>query len=87
MSPRIREMATPRMIERARALGASLRVAYLISAAMPGVIGRTRVVVRNQNLVLIVPPELETLAGERVLRRLGQLAKLAGRDPAIVIEK
>ena len=87
MSPRIREMATPRMIERARALGASLRVAYLISGAMPGVVGRTRVVVRNQSLTLVLPRDLEALAGERVLRRLGQLAKLAGRDPAIVIEK
>jgi exopolyphosphatase/guanosine-5'-triphosphate,3'-diphosphate pyrophosphatase len=87
MSPRIREMTTPRLIERARALGASLRVAYLISAAMPGVIGRTRIVVRDKKLVLVLPPDLEPLGGDRVLRRLGPLAKLASLDPAIVIEK
>jgi exopolyphosphatase/guanosine-5'-triphosphate,3'-diphosphate pyrophosphatase len=87
MSARIREIATPRMIERARALGASLRVAYLVSGAMPGVIARTRVAARGRELTLLMPPELEALAGERLLRRLGQLAKLAGKEPAIVIER
>jgi exopolyphosphatase/guanosine-5'-triphosphate,3'-diphosphate pyrophosphatase len=87
MSARIREIATPRMIERARALGASLRVAYLVSGAMPGVIARTRMAVRGRELTLLMPPDLEALAGERLLRRLGQLAKLAGKEPAIVIER
>jgi exopolyphosphatase/guanosine-5'-triphosphate,3'-diphosphate pyrophosphatase len=86
ISARIREIATPRMIERARALGASLRVAYLVSGAMPGVIGSTRMEVRGRELTLLMPPELEALAGERLLRRLGQLAKLASKEPAIVIE-
>ena len=42
LSPHIRELASTRIKERARALGATLRVAYLISAAMPGVVSRTR---------------------------------------------
>jgi exopolyphosphatase/guanosine-5'-triphosphate,3'-diphosphate pyrophosphatase len=87
ISARIREIATPRMIERARALGAALRVAYLVSGAMPGVIGRTRMAVKGRELALLLPPSLEALAGERLLRRLGQLAKLAGKEPAIVIER
>lgn len=85
MSARIREIATPRMIERARALGAALRVAYLVSGAMPGVIGRTRMEVRGRELTLVMSPELESLAGDRLLRRLGQLAKLIGKEPAIAI--
>ncbi|HUI95384.1 MAG TPA: exopolyphosphatase, partial [Xanthobacteraceae bacterium] len=38
LSPHMRELATTRMIDRARILGAVMRVAYLVSAAMPGVL-------------------------------------------------
>ncbi|HUG60456.1 MAG TPA: Ppx/GppA phosphatase family protein, partial [Methylomirabilota bacterium] len=38
VSPRIRELASTRLKERARTLGAVLRVASLISASMPGVV-------------------------------------------------
>lgn len=86
LSPRIRELASTRLMERARTLGATLRVAYLISGAMPGVIGRTRIELRDKALTLVLPEDLGDLAGERLLRRLGQLAKLAGREPAIAIE-
>ena len=34
----LRELATTRMLDRARMLGAAMRVAYLVSAAMPGVL-------------------------------------------------
>jgi exopolyphosphatase/guanosine-5'-triphosphate,3'-diphosphate pyrophosphatase len=84
--PRIREIVSPSMIERARALGMALRVAYLISGAMPGVIGRTRLESRGKALTLVLPRDLEPLAGERVLRRLGQFAKIGGLDAAVAIE-
>jgi exopolyphosphatase/guanosine-5'-triphosphate,3'-diphosphate pyrophosphatase len=86
LSPHIRELATTRLMERARVLGATLRVAYLISGAMPGVVGRTRVEARGKALTLVLPPDLGPLAGARVVRRLGQLAKLAGLDAAVAIE-
>ena len=86
LSPHIRELASTRYMERARALGATLRVAHLISAGMPGVVGRTRIEARGKTLSLILPPDLAPLGGSRVERRLGQLAKLAGLEPAIVIE-
>ena len=84
LSPHIRELASTRIKERARALGATLRVAYLISAAMPGVVSRTRVEARGKALTLVLPADLAPLGGSRVDRRLGQLAKLAGMEPAIV---
>jgi exopolyphosphatase/guanosine-5'-triphosphate,3'-diphosphate pyrophosphatase len=84
-SPRLRELATPRLIERARVLGGSIRVAHMISAAMPGIINRTRLEVRGNELALVLPRELEPLGGERVMRRLRQLAKLGGWEPAIAI--
>lgn len=86
LSPRIRELAPTRLMERARALGASLRVAYLISGAMPGVVDRTRVETRGKALTLVLPNELASLGGARVMRRLAQIAKLAGLQPAIVVE-
>ena len=86
LSPHIRELASTRYMERARALGATLRVAHLISGAMPGVVGRTRIEPAGKKLTLVLPADLAPLGGSRVARRLAQLAKLAGLEPAIVIE-
>jgi exopolyphosphatase/guanosine-5'-triphosphate,3'-diphosphate pyrophosphatase len=86
LSPRIRELGSTRIIERARALGATLRVAYLISGAMPGIVGRTRVEARGKRLTVVFPADLADLSGQRVLRRLGNLAKLAGMEGDIRVE-
>jgi exopolyphosphatase / guanosine-5'-triphosphate,3'-diphosphate pyrophosphatase len=86
LSPHIRELASTRYMERARALGATLRVAYLISGAMPGVVGRTRLEPRGKALALVLPAGLAPLGGSRVERRLGALAKTAGLEPVIAIE-
>lgn len=85
-SPRLRELASPRLIERARILGGAIRVAHMISAASPGIIPRTRTEIRGKELTLILPTELAPLAGDRVVRRLRQLAKLGGYEPAIAVE-
>jgi exopolyphosphatase/guanosine-5'-triphosphate,3'-diphosphate pyrophosphatase len=86
LSPRIRELVSTRLMERARALGATLRVAHLISGATPEVVMRTRVEARSRNLALILPPDLAPLGGARVMRRLAQIARLASLEPAIVVE-
>lgn len=85
LSPRIRELASTRFKERARCLGAAFRVAYILSAAMPGVIPETQVEARNGSLVLKLPPHLADLEGEVVLRRLRQLAKLGALDAVIEV--
>ncbi len=85
-SPSIRGVATPRLMERARALGAAMRVAYMISGAMTGVLPRTRIEARGKTLTLVLPPDLEPLTGERVSRRLQQLGKLAGLETAVMVE-
>lgn len=64
--------------KRARILGALLRVAYPMSAAMPGIIGRTKLVIEPDSLVLLLPRDLEFLDGERLQSRLGQLASTTG---------
>jgi exopolyphosphatase/guanosine-5'-triphosphate,3'-diphosphate pyrophosphatase len=83
LSPRLRELATSRMIDRARVLGAALRVAYLVSAAQPGVLPKAPLQVEKRRLVLRLRGKLGELAGERVVSRLRQLARLIGREAAV----
>ncbi|PTW60428.1 exopolyphosphatase/guanosine-5'-triphosphate,3'-diphosphate pyrophosphatase [Breoghania corrubedonensis] len=83
LSPRIRELAPSRLKERARILGCVLRVGYLISAAMPGIILRTSLSVRGEDLELRLPNDLADLDGERVRKRLGRLAKMIGLENAL----
>jgi exopolyphosphatase/guanosine-5'-triphosphate,3'-diphosphate pyrophosphatase len=85
LSPRILEVATTRILDRARILGALMRVAYIISAAMPGVLPRAPLHVEQGRLMLDLPPDLEGLAGERVANRLRSLGKVIGRESAVRI--
>jgi exopolyphosphatase/guanosine-5'-triphosphate,3'-diphosphate pyrophosphatase len=86
VSPHVRELATTRMIDRARILGAVMRVAYLVSAAMPGVLPHTPMRVERGKLRLKVKGRYAALEGERVFARLRQLARLVGREPVLVTE-
>jgi len=83
LSPRLRELASTRLLDRARVLGAAMRVAYLVSAAMPGVLPRAPLKTVKGRLVLQLRGELSALAGERVFNRLRQLARLVGREPTM----
>jgi exopolyphosphatase/guanosine-5'-triphosphate,3'-diphosphate pyrophosphatase len=85
LSPRLRELASTRMIDRARVLGAALRLAYVVSAAMPGVLPRTPLAVERQRLALRLPDEFAALGGDRVLNRLRALSRLIGRDPVMLM--
>jgi exopolyphosphatase/guanosine-5'-triphosphate,3'-diphosphate pyrophosphatase len=85
LSPRLRELASTRMIDRARVLGAALRLAYVISAAMPGVLPKTRLGVERHRLALRLPGEFAALGGERVLSRLRSLSRLVGREPVMLM--
>jgi exopolyphosphatase/guanosine-5'-triphosphate,3'-diphosphate pyrophosphatase len=84
LSPRIRELATTRTLDRARVLGAALRVAYMVSASQPGVLPRTPLKVERHRLVLRLEGETAALAGERVSSRLKHLARLVGREPVVL---
>ena len=84
LSPRLLELVSTRMLDRARVLGAALRVGYLVSAAMPGILPRAPLAVERGALVLRLEGQFAALSGERVFNRLKQLARLIGRDPVIV---
>lgn len=85
LSPRIREIATTRLIDRARILGASMRVAYIASASMPGVLPRSPLLVEQGVLKLKLSGELAALASGRLNNRVRQLGKLIGRQYKIDI--
>jgi exopolyphosphatase/guanosine-5'-triphosphate,3'-diphosphate pyrophosphatase len=83
LSPRLRELASTRVLDRARVLGAALRVAYLVSASTTGVLPKTPMMVERGRLVLQFDNGFKALAGERVFNRLRQLARLIGREPVM----
>jgi exopolyphosphatase/guanosine-5'-triphosphate,3'-diphosphate pyrophosphatase len=83
LSPRLRELASSRALDRARVLGAALRVAYVVSASTTGILPKSPMVVERGRLVLRFENSLKALAGERVLVRLRQLARLIGREPVM----
>lgn len=84
-STRLRELSGPRLLERARLLGAVLRVAFLLSAAMNGLLPKMTLTTTEKKVVLSVPRALNSLASDRVAGRLKQLAKLLGKDSSIVL--
>ena len=78
-------IAPPRLRELAKLLGGLLRVAYLFSASMPGVVPHIAFRKSSQpdtDLDLLVPADYAELAGERLDGRLQQLAKLTGKKLA-----
>jgi exopolyphosphatase/guanosine-5'-triphosphate,3'-diphosphate pyrophosphatase len=79
-------LATPRYLERARLLGALMRVVYLLSASMPGVIPQLRWETGPGNaLSLVMPRSLAALHGERPIGRMAQLSRVLGRKVELVV--
>lgn len=85
LSPRVRELASVRQLQRARIVGAALRVAYMISAAAPGVIQDTRIRATKNKLIVELPENLQSLRGERLENRLATLARILGKTPVVRI--
>jgi exopolyphosphatase/guanosine-5'-triphosphate,3'-diphosphate pyrophosphatase len=83
LSPRLRELATTRMLDRARVLGAAMRVAYILTAGQGGVLPKTPLRVKQGKLSLSLPGRYSRLASDRLYSRLRQCARLVGREPVI----
>ncbi|MBL0933878.1 MAG: exopolyphosphatase [Rhizobiaceae bacterium] len=87
VSPEMRALATPHYVERARTLGALLRVVYLLSASMPGIIPKLAWRTRpDGTLCLVIPTEHAGLMGERPVGRMAQLSKVLGRPMELVVD-
>ncbi len=82
-------IATPHFLDRAKLLGGLLRVVYLFSASMPGVVGNLAFRTSDKpdlDLEFVVPHPYHDFAGERLEGRLQQLAKLTGKRLTFVFE-
>lgn len=80
LSPEMRALATPVYAERARILGGLMRVVYVLSASMPGIIPKLKWEQRPDGaLALLVPRTHAALLGERPKGRISQLGKLLKR--------
>lgn len=87
IAPEIKALATPRYLERARLLAAMMRVVYLLTASMPGIMPRLKWENRgNGVLTLVLPASLADLYGERPAGRLAQLARIANRRLVLAVE-
>lgn len=83
VSPQSRTLVTARQLDRARILGAAMRVGYNISAAMPGVLPRAPMICEKGRVILTLPAALAPLSSERLQSRMRQFARLIGGDPEI----
>lgn len=63
---------------RARSIGLALRLAHTLTGSAPGLLGRTRLVVKGKRLLLKIPAEGEMFQSETVERRLRTLARSLG---------
>jgi exopolyphosphatase/guanosine-5'-triphosphate,3'-diphosphate pyrophosphatase len=85
VSPAMKALAGPRYLERARILGALLRVVYLFSASMPGIMPRLKWREgEGRKLSLVVPASHAGLMGERPDTRMAILARVLDRPMEIV---
>jgi len=85
VSSRIKSLAGPRLLERARLLAALMRIAYPVSVAMEGILPQAPLFARGNQIVLRLPAHLEPLANERLTGRLRALGKLLNMDSVIEI--
>jgi exopolyphosphatase/guanosine-5'-triphosphate,3'-diphosphate pyrophosphatase len=82
---RIRSLAGPRHLERARLLAALMRIAYPVSVSMEGILPQAPLRVRGKQVVLQLPSRMQDLANERLVGRMKALGKLLGMEPVIEI--
>lgn len=74
-----------RIVHRAQLLGAIMRVAYLLSAAMPGVLPTVRWTKDGEAYALHIGVKNADLLGERPDARLAHLSKLVGHPMQMVV--
>ncbi len=86
LSPRLRELLSSRLKERARILGAALRVTSLISASIAGNLLGARVEANGGVATLHLPGALAQLDGDRLRKRMTQFSKLVGMKAEILAQ-
>ncbi len=83
LSLRLKELLDDRALHRVQITSAALRVAYSLSGAMPGILPKISLKIKDGILTMKVPKKFQPLVGHTVKRRLESLAKLLGLTPQI----
>ena len=77
------ELITEDELERARVLAGAMRLAYVLTGAMTGLLPKIKLFVQDRKLVLDMPKKLSGLYGESVQKRLNQLAGVMGLEAEV----
>ncbi len=76
----------PKMLRRAQSLGLGLRLAFMLSGGMRGILERTSLAVKTNRVNLVLPSDGSILAGDVVERRLKALAEVLELKAGVVVE-
>ncbi len=83
----VRQIVPDDLAQRARIISAAHRLAYLVSGAMPGLLKKIGLRISiEKKLTLTLPKAHSDLTGERVEKRLADLASLIRCEPEIVLD-
>jgi exopolyphosphatase / guanosine-5'-triphosphate,3'-diphosphate pyrophosphatase len=86
MKDDLTRLLSEEQMQRAHLLSSVFRLAYILSAAMPGMLPRIGLKLEGtKTLTLSLPAKLKDLMGERVEKRLASLAFEMGRSPRVAI--
>jgi exopolyphosphatase / guanosine-5'-triphosphate,3'-diphosphate pyrophosphatase len=85
MPDRLTSLLNEQQMRRAHLLSSLFRLAYILSAAMPGMLPKIGLELSAKTLTLSLPSKLKDLMGERVEKRLASLAGELDRSPKVSI--
>ncbi len=85
LSDQMQKLVSGRLLKRARIVGAAIRCAHMISMGRPGLIDEVPLIYAADRLQLRLPPQHAVLDGERLRRRLEELAGLLDRKSEVII--
>lgn len=86
VAPEIFQLSPPQLVDKAKALGLLLRVVYILSASMPGIIPQLTWRVSPQGVLqLVVPKSHAALVAERPVSRMAQLSRFLGKEMELVV--
>jgi exopolyphosphatase / guanosine-5'-triphosphate,3'-diphosphate pyrophosphatase len=77
------KLITQKQDVRAHLLSYIFRLAYILSAAMPGMLPKIKLRAKGDKLILTLPKKLKDLHGERVEKRLAALATEMKLNPVV----
>ena len=83
LQAKLMPLLTPRLLERAKIVGAAVRAAHMLSIGRAGIIDEMPLSYEKDRLVVRLPASYAALDGERLQRRFATLAALLGKTAEI----